>query len=254
MRHRIRYTSNRWLSLVYRGLDWLPPGDAGFAELVQAMVAADRLFLPNDEFARRVLVEEAARRHIVVRECEAASTRLDGMSMDRGSILEAFREELQVPGDARVKVTIRPFHVYEPEIVVRSTDDVYKLTPKVLPEWIVPENEHFLVKFAWWYTERNDLSPAWGAGRRVRTGATIVIDRNGTVRALIRNQPALQASSRSALLKRLCAGDLERPARRVGPDGAPLHDGPRATVRGDTLRIAGAMQALHVSGDDLWMP
>jgi hypothetical protein len=250
------FAGNRVLSLAFRGLDWLPPGEASFGDLVAAMVAADRLFLPREELARRVLIEEAGRRGISVATGSDAPddlslTPFDAITRDAGArqeLADSSRERLGIPADAHVVVTAREFHVYEPPLIPPS-GEVFWLAPQMKARWQARENAHVLVKLAWHQLEPNEVA-SLGRRRRYKTGATIVIDRQGHVRAVLRNADSeLQSRRRGAFLARLFADDPVAVAKRIGPDGRPLPGAVRASRRGDTLSIAGALQALHVAGD-----
>jgi hypothetical protein len=77
LRCRIGYACNRTLTLAYRGLDWLPPGDASFVDLVGAMLVADREYFPKDVWLRELLIKEARRRAIRVAQTTALLPRVE---------------------------------------------------------------------------------------------------------------------------------------------------------------------------------
>jgi hypothetical protein len=254
LRLRSSFAGNRVLSLAFRGLDWLPPGEASFGDLVAAMLAADRLFQPRQELARDVLVEAAARRHIAVGKEKTirlgrtvALEELKRSARARAELADSLRERLGIPAGAHVSVTARTFPLYVPPLP--TPGETFPLTPAIKPQWMVPDGEHLLVKFSWHETEPNEVA-SWGRLRRYRTGATLVLDRRGRVRAMLRNAAsALQSERRGAFLSRLFADDAAPLETRIGPDGRPLEQGLRASLRGGTLSVSGAMQALHVAGD-----
>ena len=248
LRYRIAYSCNRALGLAYRGLNWLAPGDASFADLVTAMLAADREFFPDDPRVREALSKEAVLRGIPVSQPTNLLTNVEvPLTADaRRAFIERHREALGIPSGARPTVTVRRTHIYAPPLLPRSTSESFDLKPN-MSRWTSAKTEHFLVKLAWWQREVNDLE-GWGAHRQYRSGATIVIARDGRVRAVLQNRHAAMAtSSRSDFLRRMLAGEGATP--RVGPDGVPLQRGLRARIKGDTLSITGAMQMLHVVGD-----
>ena len=145
-------------------------------------------------------------------------------------------------------MTARAFHVYEPPLVPRS-GEVFWLAPQMKAQWQARENAHLLVKLAWHQIEPNEVASR-GRQRRYRTGATIVVDREGRVRAVLRNADGeLQSRRRGAFLARLFADDSAL-AKRIGPDGRPLSGAVRASRRGDTLSTG--RSALHVAGDPPW--
>ena len=74
LRHRsdpFRVTSilaaNRIGGLVFRGLDWLPPGEATYTDFALAMLVADQFHRPDGADERAWLVEELVRRGVATR-------------------------------------------------------------------------------------------------------------------------------------------------------------------------------------------
>jgi hypothetical protein len=256
LRLRTSFAGNRVLSLAFRGLDWLPPGEASFGDLIAAMLAADRLFLPQQDLARRIVMKEAQKRHIVITpETETprdlgpgAFEKLRRSARARAEFALTFGKQLEIPDDARLSVRARTFHSYEPPFVPRA-GEVFLLNPEIKPEWRAPENEHLLVKLSWHEREPNEIA-SWGKFRRYRTGATVVLDRKGRIQFVLRNAGSLlQTRRRSDLLARLLADDSGALGERMGPDGRPLLGAVHTALEGDTLSISGAVHLLHVAGD-----
>jgi len=249
MRYRIAYASDRTLGLAFRGLDWLPPGDASFADFVLAMLAADQEFFPRDARVRTQLRKEATSRGIPF--SDAAPRFVSRVEVPLNAAAErAFlaqhREDLQIPPDAEVIVTVRRTHIYKPPLIPRTTSESFELTPD-MKRWVSPDTENYLIKLGWAQRETNDVE-GWGTTRSYRTGSTIIATPAGRVRAVLYNRNAARASrSRSRFLRRVLTG--ERLAPMIGPDGIPLERGLRAELRDGTLSITGAMQALHVAAD-----
>jgi len=248
LRYRIAYACNRTLGLAYRGLDWLPPGDASFADLVGAMLAADREFFPGKARIREILCKEARRRGIPVTKTVELLRQVEVPlnAAARRRFVEQHREALAIPAGARVNVTVRRIHVYAPPIVPMSNSELFDLTPN-MKRWTSETTENYLIKLAWWQREPNDLV-GWGTHRRYRTGATIIAEKSGRVRTVLQNtNTPIATTSRTNFLKLMLKGERSTP--EIGPDGAELQRGLRASLENDTLSITGAMQALHVVGD-----
>ena len=238
------YACNRTLGLAYRGLDWLPPGDASFADLVAAMLTADLHFFPNDERVRKVLTKEARLRKIPLGKPVdfVKRIRIPRNAAERRAFVDRYRQRFGIPATARV--TVRKIHIYAPSVRWVGHER-FDLTPD-MSRRTSAKTEHLLIKLAWWQREENDVK-GWGTHRRYRTGATIVTDKSGRVRAVLQQQYTKTAmSSRSGFLRLMLTGER---TPQVGPDGIPLQRGLRASVKNNTLSITGAMQALHVVGD-----
>jgi len=249
MRYRIAYASDRTLGLAFRGLDWLPPGDASFADLTLAMLAADQEFFPDDARTRTQLRQEATSRGIPL--SDAAPRFVSHVEVPLNAAAEKkflarHREALEIPSRTDVQVSVRRIHIYKPPPVPRTTSESFDLTPD-MKRWVSPDTENCLIKLAWEQHETNDLE-GWGTSRSYRTGSTIVATPAGRVRAVLHNRNAARSTrSRSNFLRRMLSG--QRVAPMIGPDGIPLESGLRAELRDDTLSITGAMQALHVAAE-----
>lgn len=265
-RWRTTYAVNRLLSLIYKGLDWLPPGEASLGELIRAMVVADEVYLPRATTARGLLLREAQRRHILPGGLPKDAT-LGLAEEQHGDLLESLRssaqarrefvhrhrERLGIPPGAPVRMVCRLCDVYEPPLVPDERQgESFFLLPVLTRRQRAGRSKHLLVKLRWSSTEANDLGPVWGRVRRFSAGATLVLDPGGRVRAvLLAGADPRQRERRSGFLKRLllCDGEAVN-RRRKGPDGLPLQCALRTQVRGDTLSLSGAFQALHIVGDE----
>ena len=243
LRYRVAYATDRTLGICFRGLDWLPPGDASFADLLAAMLIADELYVPDRARARRALRKHAARRGIAIPDSIdlGENVLVPATAAAKRALGESYRSVLEIPDEARVTVTVRRTNIYRPPLLPRSNTEVFDLKPDMSR---FEETPHHVIKIAWWQREANDLGPRWGRQRRYRTGATIVVDPDGKIVAALRNgHGATAAGPRSRFLRRMIAAS----PGSVGPDGKPLLGGLRATLDGDMLSISGALQALHVA-------
>jgi hypothetical protein len=163
----------------------------------------------------------------------------------RRKFVEAHREALGIPADARVSINVRSTHIYAPP-PVPALGESFDLRPN-MSRLTSAKTEHYLIKLAWWQREANDIL-GLGTHRRYRTGATIVVTKRGRVRAFLHNPNTARTTTlRSQFLGRMLAG--ERATVGIGPDGVALQGGLCASLENDTLSIRGAMQALHVVGD-----
>lgn len=243
---RLGYASNRTLGLAYRGLDWLPPGDASIADFVASMLAADLHFFPNDQRARKVLAKEARLRKIpLAKPFEFVKrVRIPRNALERRTLVDRYRKAFGIAPSARVTVTVRKTHIYAPPLRFIGHER-FDLTPD-MSRRTSAETEHYLIKLAWWQREANDVE-GWGTYRRYRTGATIVTDKSGRVRAFLQHRNTeMSAAARSGFLRLMLTGER---TPQIGPDGVALQRGLSATLKNSTLCITGAMQALHVAGE-----
>jgi len=248
IRYRLAYACNRTLGLAYRGLDWLPRGDASFADLIEAMIAADQEFFPNDPRVRKVLRKEARLRGISLTKTKQLFRKLQVPSDEPTlrTFLEAHRKDFDIPSDAEVTITVRKMHIYQPPLTPFSTSESFDLKPN-MSKFTSEKTEHNLIKFTWLQKESNDLE-GWGTKRRYRSGATVVANMSGAVQTVLQLQHTpMTMSLRSGFLQKMLNG--ESATLQIGPDGVPLQRGLRANLVNETLSITGAMQALHVVGE-----
>ena len=246
--------TERYKRFVIRGLDYLPPGDASFADLGRAMVAADLASYPDraDGAQRNWLAEEFVTRRIVksrtalnpkLKLASAATAAIAGLDLDAlvtsdyyaYEFVRANRELFRVPDATsfevrkRLDVTKREWHRGDQEL----------------------DRRECLVKVAWTEHEDNDVRPGIARRRTFRRGTTLAIDwETHAVRGLLttENSPAAK-KSRSALIRLLLDHDeLAIAGDGIGPDGEELSQVVHADVADGTLRIRNTGRALHVIG------
>jgi hypothetical protein len=265
-RWQAAYAVNRLLSLIYKGLDWLPPGEASFAELIRAMVVADQAYLPRHPAARGMLLRCARERHVLRGKLPKDATLglvegnhdnlfslLRSSSEARREFVDRHRETLGIPPAAPVRVVCRMSALYEPPLIPDPTrSESFFLSPVVTRRELAAQSELLLVKLRWKSTEPNDLGGAWGRMRRFKAGATVVLDPEGCVRAVLRaGADPRQVERRSGFLKRvLLTGDGAVAGKPLGPDGLPLQTVLRTELRRNILSVSGGFQALHIAGDE----
>jgi hypothetical protein len=262
-RWQTTYAVNRLLSLIYKGLDWLPPGEASLGELIRAMVVADEIYLPKETTARGVLVREALHRRIL-REVPPQNATLGlaegnfgnpfellrSSARARRGFVERHREAFGIAPGTPVHVVCRLCDVYEPQLVPPHQGESFFLSPPFKRHERVGRSKHLVLKLRWMCTEPNNLGSAWGRARRFKSGATVVFDQQGRARAVLRAGADLrQIAGRTSFLKRLLLNDTDG-GRRIGPDGLPLESAMRTRLRSDTLSVSGTFQALHIAGDE----
>jgi hypothetical protein len=240
----------RFKRTVLRTLDYLPPGEVGFADFARALLASDEASHPDSGAQRDFLIEEFVRRGIVgdARELDvdtnlvhAAVSRLDLDELVRSDWLayrfaNEQRELLRIPADVpfevrpRLDVTKKYYHKGREPAFVREC----------------------LFKVSWNETETAGSGaglPALPALRRITRGTTLAIDWDShQVRAVVTGEGGEAARrSRDAFVRRLVESDVLRLGPETsGPDGRPL----RGVVCGDvidgTLRLRATARALHI--------
>lgn len=238
--------AERFKRTLFRGLDYLPPGEASFADLARAMIAADEASHPESGAQREWIRNEFLRRGIVARrrelEVKANYPHPAVAALDLATLVESDwaaydfanrnRELLRIPKDVS-------FHVY-PRLDV---------TKRYYHRGGTGTLRECLFKVSWSESERNAVGSNLPGRRQVTVGTTLAIDWDtGQIRAcLTSNRSAEQRADRDRLLTRLLdEGYLRLGDEALGPDGKPLCTAIRAETLDGQMRVRGVARMLHI--------
>jgi hypothetical protein len=242
--------AERFKRLVFRALDYLPPGEVSFADYARAIIACDQASHPQQGQERDWIRDELVKRHAVARRAdlevetdyEHAALRDMDLEALKESDWEAYgfvgrwRELLRVPADI-------PF-------VVHPRCHVNKLT--YLGQGGREERAELLLKVSWDHLEPNGADFPEAPQRRIRAGTTLAIDwQSRHVRAILTSDLGEeQQAARGRALRQLAeSGRLQVGRRALGPDGRALPGTIMAAARNGVLRVHGAARTLHIARD-----
>ncbi|MGZ2488373.1 hypothetical protein ACVITL_006958 [Rhizobium pisi] len=234
---------DKFKRIVFRGLDYLPPGEISFADYGRALIAADTSSNPGDHEARDCIIEEFVRRGIVTTAAEltpepAGLTLPSDLDLDllirsdwsAYQFAETHRKALMIPDNV-------PFDV-RPRLDVAKT--TFRSTGKA-------ETRECLFKVAWRENQAVEYPGGFFDEISVIYGTTLAIDWNSkSVRALLTTSP--QHSSQKA------ASTVANNAMRIQYlsecfDNGLLELGsPNVQLQGRTLRLRAMGQMLHMAG------
>lgn len=235
-------SGEKFKRIVFRALDYLPPGEISFADYGRALIAADMASNPERSWERDLIKEEFVRRGIVDDPSELETSppafpipqQLDLSVLVRSDwaayqFAEAHRAELRIPATL-------PFDV-------RPRLDVTKTTFR--SELGLVSARECIFKVAWQETQL--VAGLGGLAKEVGVtrGTTIAIDwTTKSVKALLStssesdsqatNAARADAEMRESYLKQCLKDDV------INPDDIE--------VQGTTLRVRGLGQLLHLTG------
>jgi hypothetical protein len=176
-------TAEIFKRMIFRGLDYLPPGEISFADYGRALIAADQASHPDDDQQRQWLMDEFTRRKITSNRASlevrtnyehpaVEALDLETLLADEAQALrfaEQNRPFLHIPPAAAFKVTPR----------LKVTKTYYHLDGK-------KTSTELLYKVWWSIDEPNPLGARYPARRSIAQGTTLAIDwQTRRVRALL---------------------------------------------------------------------
>lgn len=231
--------------LVFRAIDFLPPGEVSFADYGRALVAAERSATGAVRPEIATLVDEFRKRGIIAknsglevnRDGWDAVPRVDAQLLlqnesDAYEFVNENRALLNVPAGVPFRIAAR-YHTKK-DSPPKAKAHVYK--------------EELILKVSWDVTESHDFDPQFPNTRKVQCGTTFVVDwYTGAVETVLTADIAPQKAERDGMIEELYAsGLLDHPAEmRAEERSAATVD---VDVRSGSLRLSGAARLLHIAG------
>ena len=239
--------AERFKRMIFRALDYLPPGEISFADYGRAIIASDQASHPDATQARDWL-----RREFVRRKMAPTLKSLDvEKPFDHPALkdldLETFvdsdwaaydfanrnRELLRIPAEI-------PFRV-RPRLDTSKTYYFRGGVKKPIRECIF--------KVSWDELEPNPEGSWFPDKRQITVGTTLAIDwETKQARARLTSQWEEQRDNRDKMLQRLDEKGLLVPAElATAPDGKPLRCAIKAEMSGELMRVRGTARTLHIA-------
>jgi hypothetical protein len=242
--------------MIFRALDYLPPGEVSFADYGRAIVAADQASHPDDanernaltkEFVRRGIVSDESALHVQTNYDEPAVAALDLATLVESDwaayeFANTNRPLLGIPD--RIHFRVRPR--------LDTTKTYYRRGARGKSEQVAIRECIF--KVSWDHPEPNNAGAALPKFRQITVGTTLAIDweiRKVRAKLTADYGAADQRDARDALLRRLNDdGVLQIGDAGIGPDGKPLGGAVHGEVMGDLMRVRGLARMLHINAGD----
>jgi hypothetical protein len=242
--------------MIFRALDYLPPGEISFADYARAIIASDQASHPEDEKERDWIRDEFVKRRMVT---------------DRAAL------DVEPPHDHPAMEGLDPQALVESDWAAyefaRKWPALLQLTEgmpvKILPRLDVKKTyfhrgheqtpvRECIFKVQWDQLEPNGLGRRFDEQRRYTVGTTLVMEwpegMNPRVRAVLTSdrsrEPEVnkqEGEDRTQMLRRLAEQDLLRIGEAaIGPDKRPLRSVVAAASVNGTMRVRGAARMLHI--------
>ena len=251
--------ANRFKCIIFRALDYLPPGEVSFADYGRAIIAADQASYPDDEQERKWIQEEFVKRNMVLnKEALEVKTNFEYLpltTVDLQMLVNSDWAAYEFANKNREFLCIPQGSEDQPDVPfkVRPRLDVTKLYYHRDGKHKVRE---CLFKVSWDQVELNQMGPRYPDQRPITVGTTLAIDWDTKkVRALLTSDHSKrpeelheQQKDRDQMLCRLADEGVLRLGNHVfGPDNKPLRSVISAESTHGLMRVHGAARMLHIT-------
>lgn len=237
--------SSQFQRMIYRALDYTPPGEISFADYGRAILAADEAHHPDEASGRKALIKEFVKRGIVPN-ASALKVKTNYRdkalaNIDVATICESDWAAYEFANQNRKLLGIPdkvPFRV----LPRRDSTKLHHHRDKKKTE-----AREMIFKVSWDVKEAQRLGRGLPTQRQITVGTTLVVDWDTReIRSLLTGHYAAEQKSRDTMLKRLVAEDR----LRIGDD-PPIrsHLGPHiaAEASGNLMRVRGTARMLHIA-------
>ena len=242
-------TSSRFFQqMIFRALDYMPPGEVSFADYGRALVAANVAELQYRANAVEWVAEEFARRGIVGRAADLKAEFFGDPFLkghDLSALLDSDWAAYEFANKHRKVLNIpegRPFQVH-PRLHAQKVST---------SEGTPIHTEELIFKISWNVEEKDPFHPRLPKHRRVTAGTTLVLALDNDyrkIKSLLTTGLVDQKPARDAMIRTLAAqGRLAWPGEDRGLDGRRMAAPVCIDVREGVLKVHGAARLLHFDG------
>lgn len=237
--------SRQFRRMIFRALDYAPPGEISFADYGKAILAADQSHHPDEASGRKVLIEQFVKRGIVPNASALA-------------VKTNFKDKAVSSADLETILT-SDWAAYEFANQNRKLFGIPDKVPfRVLPrrdstklhrhrDGVKEEVRELIFKVSWDLKEGQTIGDEFPSFRQISVGTTLVVDfQTHMVRALLHGDYTGQKEARNSMLKRLVAEDRLR-IGEMSPVAAYAGRAIAADAMGDLMRVHGTARMLHIA-------
>ncbi len=233
--------------IIFRALDYLPPGEISFADYGRAIIASDHASHPDSKQGREWLRAEFVRR------CMAPS--VEALEVEEpfdDPAVEKIDLETLVDSDwAAYEFANRNRKLLRipPRVPLRVRPRLDTSKTYYYRGGIKKPIRECIFKVSWDVIEPNPEGSWFPDNRQITVGTTLAIDwESKQVRARLTSQWEEQRDDRDKMLKKLDDAGVLVPAElAVTPEGKPLRCAIKAETSGDLMRVKGTARMLHIA-------
>ncbi len=262
--------SEQFKRMVLRALDYLPPGEASFADLGRAIIASDQASYPEsrDARARDWFVHEFVKRKLVASRAELDVTLPEKDRQALEKYLASVDLEVLVSSDWAAYEFVNcnrrwlgipdgiSFHI-RPRLDVTKKYLVSKKSDTKKPGYKQMHVRECILKVKWDQQEPSGLGQGYPHDRRISVGTTLSIEwKDRKIRARLTSDASDgQRADRDELLRGLVDDDiLKFDGAALGPDGRPLPSAIRAETVDGVMAVRGSARLLHLASGRVLIP
>jgi hypothetical protein len=241
--------ARRVARIVFRALDYLPPGEVSFVDYGRAFLTAAAATYRRPQKEQGWLTDEFVRRGIVSTP-EELTTEPSVMNLKKTDFKQLVEDESAAQSFVDQHSALlgiparRKFEVLQPEVASRSFGS----------RQAKDSGKELIFKVRWNMYEKHDLGKRFPSKWKVAQGTTLVLDiSSGRILSLLTtDNNDRQRLERRALLRRWAnEGRLLPESESIGPDGKSLVEAVIArTIRGAAY-TEGSGNALHMTAEEL---
>lgn len=228
--------------MVFGALDYLPPGEASFADFGRAMIAAHRAVHSGKRVEQQWLTHELIERGVVKDEGDLeVDSKIVGRRLKDVNCKELLESE----------ATAKHFAENHRDLLRIPRGSDFKVQPRrdrtrVESRSKQKQKRDLIFRVTWNTEEKHDLGPNFGSQWGYNVGTTLVLDWNTgkVLSVLTTEQGENQYSDRDRTLKMWKEEDLLTTKESADLEGRPMRNKIIARNLGKTMRVTGSARVL----------